>query len=156
MSNWAWERNGALCNGFYGGMVPVEPLVEGTTEEHVGPYVGMKTYQQLHSTYHVPRYNPSEEKKEQAKQDLAEGLKEAFETQRSSDPNFSLGETFVDILAEAKQDLAIRKENQGNQYHKQRKIRNTQKYQKVQEIHKCLVEAVGEMDDKDTILACAC
>jgi hypothetical protein len=114
----------------------------------------MKTYQQLHSTYSVSRYDPSVEKKEQAKEDLAEGLKQVFETQRSSDPNLVLGETFVDILAEAKQDLAIRKENKGNQYHNQRKIRNTQKFQKVQQIHKCLVEAVGDMDDKDTILAC--
>ena len=154
LSNWAYERNRALFNGFHAYRVPVEPLVEGTTEEHVGPYVGMKTYQQLHSTYSVSRYHPSEETKIQAKEDLAEGLKEVFETQMSTDPNLVLGETFVDILAEAKQDLAIRKENKGNQYHNQRKIRNTQKFQKVQQIHKCLVEAVGDMDDKDTILAC--
>ena len=107
----------------------------------------------------------SEEGKEQSKLDLAEGLKQAFERQRSSDPNFSSGEMIVDHFAEAKRDLAIHKENQAHdlailqanqasQYHKQRKIRNTQKFQNVKNIHKCLVEAVGEMDGKDTILAC--
>lgn len=39
------------------------------------------------------------------------------------------------------------------QYHKQWKIRNAQQVQKVHEIHKGPVEAVGKMDDKDTILA---
>ena len=153
MRNWSLSENRKLYNNFCGPLVPAIPFTERATREFVGPYVTMMTYQQLHSTYYASRWAPDEEKKKSA-QRLADGLKQAFETQRSSDPNYAKGELFAGILAEAKIDLEIRNESAYNQSAEQRKQRNKHKFNKVQHIHQCLVEAVGEMEGKDTILDC--
>jgi hypothetical protein len=113
----------------------------------------MKIYQQIHNTYHASRW-ASDEEKAMSICELGEGLKQAFEMQRSYDPNYAKGGSFVDILAEAKKDIEIRKIKVYSQSVAQRKQRNALKFKKVQDIHFCLVEAVGEMDGKDTILDC--
>jgi len=153
MRDWAWRENQRLCNNFSGSMVSNEQCTEITTQDLIGPYVGMKIYQQIHNTYYAPRWAADEEKAK-SNYELGEGLKQAFETQRSYDPNYAKGESFVDILAEAKTDLEIRKAKVYSQSAAQRKKRNALKFKKVQDIHFCLVEAVGEMDGKDIILDC--
>eukprot|EP00979_Chaetoceros_neogracilis_P018996 scaffold11593_cov164-Chaetoceros_neogracile.AAC.1 len=88
----------------------------------------MKIYQQIHNTYYASR-SASDEDKAKSTYELGEGLKQAFETQRSYDPNYAKGDP-------------------------QRKQRNALKFKKVQDIHLCLVKAVGEMNGKNTILDC--
>jgi hypothetical protein len=130
-----------------------EQSTETATQDLIGPYVGMKIYQQIHNTYHASRW-ASDEEKAMSICELGEGLKQAFEMQRSYDPNYAKGGSFVDILAEAKKDIEIRKIKVYSQSVAQRKQRNALKFKKVQDIHFCLVEAVGEMDGKNTILDC--
>jgi hypothetical protein len=134
-------------------MVSNEQFTEIATQDLIGPYVGMKMYQQIHNTYHASRW-ASDEEKAMSTCELGEGLKQAFEMQRSYDPNYAKGGSFVDILAEAKKDIELRKIKVYSQSVALRKQRNALKFKKVQDIHFCLVEAVGEMDGKDTILDC--
>jgi len=153
MRDWAWRENQRLCNNFHGSMVSNEQFTETATQDLIGPYVGMKMYQQIHNTYYASR-SASDEDKAKSTYELGEGLKQAFETQRSYDPNYAKGGSFVDILAEAKTDLEIRKTKVNSQNAAQRKQRNALKFKKVQDIHFCLVKAVGEMNGKNTILDC--
>ena len=123
--------------------------------ESFGPYATMTTYQQLQTPTTIQSGLQTKKRRNRQRNSLKDSSRPLRRRGHPiPTPNYAKGELFTGILAEGKMVLDIRKENVYNQSAEQRMQIIKHKFKKVQDMHHCLIEAVGEMQGKDVILDC--
>lgn len=129
------------------------PLTERATNHHVGPYINLRDYKQVHHS-NPPRSHDSESRRDQKHDLRLEDLKERIDEARQMDPNFTRATQFREIYESANNTLKNRAREEKEKRNGKERERNARKHKKIVAIHEFLSKCIGETSWKATALDC--